>query len=769
MYDAFHADLYSRPKDATPIMRPSRNVVSFMPIDTLNTSRSQHGKLSHSFRHSDNSSHESSSTRKRKRETIHERMKGRPTVDPSQMLSNGLLVSRTASPDKTKNKTIDIDGDNEHGTKDKIDSNDRVSGNVSYNKLPSSPPVTLQGSLPRSNFKKPQHPQSKTVSLKIQQLQFGSYASFDEDLEFAITIMPKRIESVSEILRNGEPMAGFSFGTEKFYKLLYCLTTGDIVLKLKSRHTIAGIGATADTLIFQAKEDQTALMRFLGATEDTITKIDDKKEHDMVQILENLRYQPKRRSLPPYDSGQVSPHFTQAPTPKATYSSKDKEKKSPELLTHEQLDGFFPESWKNTHSMRTRSATSSTPKSSIVDNLDEYDMSDITHSDRATRSSRPKVYLGDPLKYNFGNKTVVITEDDFSRLDDGEFLNDTIIDFYLKYIQDRLQRAHPEIASSTYIFNTFFYKRLTQRINGVKGAFDNVKKWTAKVDLFSMKYVIIPIHERAHWYLAVIVNLCELGKAKPASGAEPGREKRPKDEDVSEIERVESDDDDDDDDKELASPKGMLDKYLPKKGTKGILPNEPVIFIFDSLKLRHNTVFRPLRDYLVAEAEDKRGITIERDHIKSKYGYAPAQPNYCDCGVYVAHYVEAFLSKPDAFLPLLVDTQNNKKLVEQQLNRLWEIDQLGSKRERMQKVILDLKKESAGVYKYEALPMSDTGIEELVGHPDGPAHAETSEVIDEVMDSGRENQGRLDRRDDEIGLRELSKDASEGHVLSDSD
>ncbi|KAK9321720.1 hypothetical protein V1517DRAFT_261832 [Lipomyces orientalis] len=230
----------NRPKDATPIMRPSRNVVSFMPIDTLNTSRSQHSKFSHSLRHSDNSLHENASTRKRKRETIHERMKGRPPVDPSQMPSNGLLVSRTAaSPDKTKNKTIDIDGDNENenGAKDKDDSNNAVSVDVSYNKLPSSPPVTLQGSLPRSNFKKPQHPQSKTVSLKIQQLQFGSYASFDEDLEFAITIMPKRIESVSEILRNGELKAGFRFGTEKFYKLLYCLTTGDIVLKFKSRHS----------------------------------------------------------------------------------------------------------------------------------------------------------------------------------------------------------------------------------------------------------------------------------------------------------------------------------------------------------------------------------------------------------------------------------------------------------------------------------------------------------------------------------------------------
>jgi Ulp1 family protease len=85
-----------------------------------------------------------------------------------------------------------------------------------------------------------------------------------------------------------------------------------------------------------------------------------------------------------------------------------------------------------------------------------------------------------------------------------------------------------------------------------------------------MKYVIIPIHERAHWYLAVIVNLCELGKVK--SGGGPRREQKPKDEAVSDIELIDSDYGDDD--KDSSSPKGILDKFLPKKGTKSILPNE---------------------------------------------------------------------------------------------------------------------------------------------------------------------------------------------------
>ncbi|KAK9362828.1 hypothetical protein V1504DRAFT_387040 [Lipomyces starkeyi] len=225
----------NRPRDATPIMRPSRNFVTFMPIDTLNTSRSQHSKL---LKHSDSSLNEHDPSRKRKRESIHERMKGRPTVDASQTLSNGLLVSRTASPDKVKSKTIDMDGDNEDASKQyKNDSNTKVSVNVSRNRLSSSPPATQQVSLPKSNFKKPQHPTTKTVSLKIQQLRFGSYTSSEDDLVFAITIMPKRVESVSELLRNGELMDGFNFATEKFLKLTYCLTTRDVVLTLKSRHS----------------------------------------------------------------------------------------------------------------------------------------------------------------------------------------------------------------------------------------------------------------------------------------------------------------------------------------------------------------------------------------------------------------------------------------------------------------------------------------------------------------------------------------------------
>lgn len=41
----------------------------------------------------------------------------------------------------------------------------------------------------------------------------------------------------------------------------------------------------------------------------------------------------------------------------------------------------------------------------------------------------------------------------------------------------------------------------------------------------------------------------------------------------------------------------------------------PVIIVFDSLGLKHNLVFKTLRDYLVDEAKSKRGMDLSKDDI----------------------------------------------------------------------------------------------------------------------------------------------------------
>ena len=111
---------------------------------------------------------------------------------------------------------------------------------------------------------------------------------------------------------------------------------------------------------------------------------------------------------------------------------------------------------------------------------------------------------------------ITIFHDDLDRLNDGEFLNDTIIEFYLRlqtaffscgansrFILDHLPL---EMKEMTHFFNSFFWTNLIRKnaagyslvriiLSNRKRGHDNVKKWTSKVDLFSKKYVVVPVNE----------------------------------------------------------------------------------------------------------------------------------------------------------------------------------------------------------------------------------------------------------------------------------
>ncbi|XP_065184433.1 uncharacterized protein LOC135815120 isoform X2 [Sycon ciliatum] len=114
---------------------------------------------------------------------------------------------------------------------------------------------------------------------------------------------------------------------------------------------------------------------------------------------------------------------------------------------------------------------------------------------------------------------ITVTSNDLLCLQPQEFLNDIIIDFYLKYLFHELPE---EKQAKVHMFNSFFYRRLTQRqaggstrsaaksgglvgiSNSHQEMHDRVKKWTRNVDIFDKDFVFIPINEHAHWYLAVI-------------------------------------------------------------------------------------------------------------------------------------------------------------------------------------------------------------------------------------------------------------------------
>ena len=64
-------------------------------------------------------------------------------------------------------------------------------------------------------------------------------------------------------------------------------------------------------------------------------------------------------------------------------------------------------------------------------------------------------------------------------------------------------------------FNTYFFDHLTSDpVTGKFGGgssqkgwnYEKVKKWTKNVDIFAKEFIIVPINENMHWYLAVIIN-----------------------------------------------------------------------------------------------------------------------------------------------------------------------------------------------------------------------------------------------------------------------
>ncbi|XP_026147429.1 sentrin-specific protease 6-like isoform X3 [Carassius auratus] len=306
------------------------------------------------------------------------------------------------------------------------------------------------------------------------------------------------------------------------------------------------------------------------------------------------------------------------------------------------------------------------------------------------------VYPPPPAK-----RGISVTNEDLHCLNDGEFLNDVIIDFYLKYLF--LEKLKKEDAIRSHVFSSFFYKRLNQRErrNTVdtsnlpiqKRKHNRVKTWTRHVDLFQKDFIFVPINESAHWYLAII---CFPGLEKahvepnplyqpqtlvstspPTDGgsdeldgvrqhtavshrseADVNRQQQYTDGLHRIIECYGTDDSQHSDDQSscqdecseddsLVDECGSFDKA--ELTSKPTICKQPCILIMDSLRgPTRSTVVKTLREYLEVEWEVKKGSkrSFGKDVMKGSSPRVPQQDNFSDCGVYVLQYVESFFEKP---------------------------------------------------------------------------------------------------------------------------
>ncbi|XP_047457495.1 sentrin-specific protease 7 isoform X2 [Mugil cephalus] len=296
---------------------------------------------------------------------------------------------------------------------------------------------------------------------------------------------------------------------------------------------------------------------------------------------------------------------------------------------------------------------------------------------------------------------ITVTMEDLQCLDSGQYLNDVIIDFYLKYL---LQNASASVAERSHIFSSFFYKQLTRRDNASEGTssescqrqrrHQRVKTWTRHVDIFKKDFLFVPVNQEAHWYLVVI---CFPGLMEPKvedwTGPNAGRSqdkvqgcKRLNDNTrtapvLNHRNSVDKETENTKEESNKDPPPGPVNCTELTCQNKAVC-KMPSILIMDSLKLSlHERVFKLIRDYLQSEWEARRGSSRDfgPDQMKSSYCRVPLQDNSSDCGLYLLQYVECFLKDPVVHFDLPLNLQ-----------RWFPRQQVRRKRDEIRDLILNL-------------------------------------------------------------------------------
>ncbi|XP_030607888.1 sentrin-specific protease 7b isoform X2 [Archocentrus centrarchus] len=293
-----------------------------------------------------------------------------------------------------------------------------------------------------------------------------------------------------------------------------------------------------------------------------------------------------------------------------------------------------------------------------------------TRSSQLTRSQRNKCSLNSAglqqlptrlIQYPVApcKGRITVTKEDLACLGASEFLNDVIIDFYLKYLL--LEGVGGSVAERSHVFSSFFYKQLSRRraageddapsVPDRHTRHQRVKTWTRHVDIFTKDFLFVPVNQEAHWYLVVVCF--------------PGLEEARYEEFQSRAGKSGA----------AGTPNSSLTSQQPPECSeqgwkKDTVLKRPCILVMDSLKLSyHDNVCRLIRDYLQVEWEVHRKSPrlFTSDSMKSFNCRVPQQDNSSDCGLYLLQYVESFLQNPVVHfdLPLRLESWFPRQRVRQ--------------------------------------------------------------------------------------------------------
>jgi len=268
-----------------------------------------------------------------------------------------------------------------------------------------------------------------------------------------------------------------------------------------------------------------------------------------------------------------------------------------------------------------------------------------------------------------GRDRATVSQDDIPRLDEEQLLNDSLVQFGLRYAQIEAEQKTPTLATKVYVMNTYFFEALKQ-----DQSHERVRKWNSKIDLLSFDYIVVPVNESLHWYLAIICNPAKLipgrQRDEPVVVLEPdGRKQQVPGSAKAETnsfftlrDKISRVNEADGPKKPSSSPQGK-----GRKGSKKRLAppgrkhesDEFLIITLDSLGQGHPGTIKRLKLYIIDEIESRLSVEPERPSpIGITAKGIPEQPNFSDCGLYLIEYFKSFLNDPAGVIETLVRREN---------------------------------------------------------------------------------------------------------------
>ena len=237
-------------------------------------------------------------------------------------------------------------------------------------------------------------------------------------------------------------------------------------------------------------------------------------------------------------------------------------------------------------------------------------------------------YFKKPLRRR---TNVEIQVKDEKTLNDGVYLNDGIVNFYLKILEDEYT-CQEDKKNNVLVMQNFFYNFISnQQNNNPSNEFiipESVSYSKTKINVFDYKTLIIPTCENYHWSL-IIVN--DLDKMKNIFSEENL--------------------------KWFHESEKFLEMDVPES-LKKENSDYPEIFYLDSFYDLSQRRLLNILKYLFYEYQKIYSIDVDMnnflvknyDKIECYNPDVPKQKNTYDCGIFLLMYAEIFLYNPTYFL-----------------------------------------------------------------------------------------------------------------------